>query len=76
MQNLVDQMVMVNETQISEAMHYAENRLHQILEPSGAAGIAGLLAYAAKIAPESHIAVILTGANSDTTEDSESPDIG
>ncbi|TKI06732.1 pyridoxal-phosphate dependent enzyme [Martelella alba] len=63
MRGVVDDIVLANEEQIALAAHYALKYAGLILEPSGAAALAGILAYAGKIASDSRVAAILTGAN-------------
>ncbi len=63
---LVDQVVTVSDAEIEQAMLAAWTRLHLVVEPSGAVGLAALLA--GRIPPPaagSSTAVVLTGGNVD-----------
>ena len=59
---LVDEIVTVTDAQLVEAMRFAFERLKLVLEPSGAAGLAALLAGAVK-APGRRIGVVISGGN-------------
>jgi threonine dehydratase len=63
---LVDEVVTVTEAEIEQAMLAVWTRLHLVVEPSGAVGVAALLA--GRIPPPSagsRIAVVLSGGNVD-----------
>lgn len=60
MKNLVDEMVLVDDAQLLQAMRLAASTLGLILEPAGAAGLAAIQAHA--IAGE-QLATVLTGSN-------------
>ena len=61
--DLVDDIVLVSELQIAEAVRHAYWEERQIVEGSGAVGIAALMRD--KIAPQGPIVVVLTGGNID-----------
>lgn len=63
MRGLVDDMILVDEEQIALAVHYALKYAGLILEPSGAAALAGILSCAGALKPDSRVAAVLTGAN-------------
>lgn len=58
--NLVDEMVLVSDSQLLDAMRLAASTLGLLLEPSGAAGLAAIQAHA--LAGE-QLATVLTGSN-------------
>jgi threo-3-hydroxy-L-aspartate ammonia-lyase len=58
---LVDEVVTVTDRQIVEAMRFAFERLKLVLEPSGAVGLAALLAGAA--GPAARVGIVLSGGN-------------
>jgi threonine dehydratase len=60
MKSLVDDIVLVSDAQMLDAMRIATSTLGLLLEPSGAAGLAAIRAH--KIAGDP-IATILTGSN-------------
>jgi threonine dehydratase len=61
---LVDEVVTVTEAEIEQAMIAAWTRLHLVVEPSGAVGLAALLAGRLPPSPAgSRTAVVLTGGN-------------
>jgi len=60
---LVDDIVLVSEAEIAEGIRHAYWHEHQIIEGSGAVGIAALLA--AKVRPTGPAAVLLSGGNID-----------
>jgi threonine dehydratase len=60
MQGLVDDIVLVDDTQMLEAMRLAAATLGVVLEPSGAAGLAAIQAYAPA---GDRLATVLTGGN-------------
>ena len=63
---LVDDLVTVSEAEIERAMLAAWSRLHLVVEPSGAVGLAALLAGRLPAAPAgSRIALVLSGGNVD-----------
>jgi threo-3-hydroxy-L-aspartate ammonia-lyase len=60
--NLVDEIVLVSDDEIRDALRFAVDRLKTVLEPSGACGLAALLAGRLSPAP-ARIGVILSGGN-------------
>jgi threonine dehydratase len=58
---LVDEMVTVSETEIVEAMAFLFGRMKVVAEPSGAVGVAALLA--GRGGPGARVGVILSGGN-------------
>jgi threonine dehydratase len=60
---LVDDIVLVSDDDIRGALRFAVDRLKQVLEPSGASGLAALLAGAYRPAPGERVGVILSGGN-------------
>jgi peptide deformylase len=60
---IVDDVILVDDEMILQAMQMMEAHDSLILEPSGAAGIAGLLASHHQSSSDENVAVILTGAN-------------
>jgi threonine dehydratase len=60
----IDQMVVVTDQQIWDAMSFAAEHLDTTLEPSGAVGIAALLSGKLKL-PGTRVGVILSGGNVD-----------
>jgi threonine dehydratase len=60
---LVDDIVLVSDDDIRAALRFAVDRLKQILEPSGATGLAALLSGAYRPAEGERIGVILSGGN-------------
>jgi threonine dehydratase len=60
MKCLVDEMVLVNDTQLLEAMRLAVSALGLLLEPAGAAGLAAIRAHALG---GDQLATVLTGSN-------------
>jgi len=61
-QRLVDEIVLVSDEQIRTAMRFAVDRLKLVMEPSGASGLAALLAVRVRPAPP-RIGVIISGGN-------------
>ncbi|WP_328644399.1 pyridoxal-phosphate dependent enzyme [Amycolatopsis sp. NBC_00348] len=59
--NLVDEIALVTDDAIRDAMRFAFERLKLVLEPSGATGIAALLS--GQIATSGRVGVILSGGN-------------
>ena len=59
---LVDEMVVVSEEQILDAMAFAFDRMKLVVEPSGAVGLAALLSGAVRV-DGSRAGVILSGGN-------------
>lgn len=59
--NLVDEIALVTDDAIRDAMRFAFERLKLVLEPSGATGIAALLS--GRIATPGRVGVILSGGN-------------
>lgn len=62
MRERVDEMVLVDDTQIVAAMRFAFERLKVVLEPSGACGLAALLGGAVDVAGQ-RVGVVLSGGN-------------
>ncbi len=60
MKSLVDDIALVSDSQMLDAMRLAVSTLGLLLEPSGAAGLAAIRAHNI---PGDHIATILTGSN-------------
>lgn len=60
MKSLVDDIVLVSDEQMLEAMRLAASTLGLVLEPSGAAGLAAIRAHSIV---GDRIATILTGSN-------------
>jgi threo-3-hydroxy-L-aspartate ammonia-lyase len=60
-QRLVSEVVLVSDGELLDAMRFAFDRLKIVLEPSGACGLAALLA--GRIAPGGRCGVILSGGN-------------
>jgi threonine dehydratase len=60
MRSLVDDIVLVEDSQLLEAMRLAVSTLGIILEPSGAAGLAAIRAHDL---PGDRLATVLTGGN-------------
>lgn len=61
--DLVDEIVLVSEAEIAEAIRHAYWHEHQIIEGSGSVGIAALLS--GKVRPEGVTALLLSGGNID-----------
>jgi threonine dehydratase len=61
----VDELVLVNDTDILAAMTLILERCKLLVEPSGAAALAGLLSGAVKAQPQAPVAIILSGGNID-----------
>lgn len=55
--------VAVSEEEIRAAQRWAVERLHLVVEPGGAVGLAAVLA--GKVAPQAGMLVILSGGNTD-----------
>jgi threonine dehydratase len=60
---LVDDIVLVSDDDLRAALRFAVDRLKQVLEPSGASGLAALLTGAYRPAEGERIGVILSGGN-------------
>lgn len=60
---LAEGVVSVSDGQLLAAMRFAVERLHQVLEPGGAAGLAALLASAVPDVSGRRVGVILSGGN-------------
>ncbi|OIJ68972.1 pyridoxal-phosphate dependent enzyme [Streptomyces mangrovisoli] len=67
---LVDEIVLVGDDEIRDAMRFAFERLKTVLEPSGASGLAALLAGRAGRLPK-RVGVILSGGNVDAARFAE-----
>jgi threonine dehydratase len=61
----VERIALVSEAAIRRAVAFGYRKLGQILEPSGAVALAGILEHAVTKAPEGSTVVLLTGANID-----------
>ena len=59
----VDEVVTVTDTELVEAMRFCFETMKTVAEPSGAAGVAALLA--GRIRPQGNVGVILSGGNVD-----------
>jgi threonine dehydratase len=64
-QQYVDDLVLVSDTAIREAMILILERCKLLVEPGGAAGVAALLSGAATIAPGAPVVAVLSGGNVD-----------
>ncbi len=64
-QQYVDDLVLVNDADILAAMTLILERCKLLVEPSGAAALAGLLSGAVKVQPNAPVAIILSGGNID-----------
>jgi threonine dehydratase len=64
-QRYVDDLVLVSDAAIREAMILILERCKQLAEPGGAAGLAALLSGAAQVAPGAPVVVVLSGGNVD-----------
>lgn len=64
---LVDDVVLVTEDQIREALIVTLQRTKLVCEPAGVAGVAALLAHSAGVTPGSRVASVLSGGNIDLT---------
>jgi len=62
MQGLVDDVLLVDDARLREAMELAEHHAELVLEPSGAAGLAAVRSFPERFAGL-NLATILTGAN-------------
>ena len=62
---LLDRIVTVDDVELVEAMRFAFERLKLVLEPGGAAGLAGLLTGKVDVAGATRVGVILSGGNVD-----------
>ncbi|HEX9638982.1 MAG TPA: threonine/serine dehydratase [Acidobacteriota bacterium] len=63
--DLVQDVVLVTETAIAEALLFILERAKLVVEPAGAAGVAALLSKALPLAPGNRVAVVLSGGNLD-----------
>ena len=61
----VDGVVTVTDEEIVEAMRFLFERMKVVVEPSGAVGVAALLAGRVELPTESQVGVILSGGNVD-----------
>jgi threonine dehydratase len=64
-QQYVDDLVLVNDADILSAMVLILERCKLLVEPAGAAALAGLLGGAVKAQPQAPVAIILSGGNID-----------
>lgn len=62
---LVDEFVLLDDATILAGMRFGLERLKQVLEPSGAAGLAALLAGRVPVRSGERVAVVLSGGNVD-----------
>jgi threonine dehydratase len=62
---LLDGIVTVSDDELVGAMRFAFERLKLVLEPSGAAALAALLAERVDVRDATHVGVILSGGNVD-----------
>jgi threonine dehydratase len=60
---LVDEVVLVGDDEIRDAMRFVFDRLKLVVEPSGATGVAALLA--GRVAPAPRVGVVISGGNVD-----------
>ncbi|BBH70293.1 serine/threonine dehydratase [Actinoplanes sp. OR16] len=60
---LVDEIVLVTDDELRDALRFAVDRLKLVLEPSGASGLAALLSGRVATRPYLRIGVILSGGN-------------
>ena len=60
---LVDEIVTVTDAQLVDAMRFAFDRMKLVVEPSGAAGIAALMAGAVPAAGGKRVGVVISGGN-------------
>ncbi len=67
---LLDEVVLVSDDEIRDALRFAFERLRIVLEPSGATGLAALLAGRVRPVPR-RVGVILSGGNIDAVRFSE-----
>ena len=63
----VDDVITIDEPVILAGLRFALERLKQVLEPAGAAGLAALLAGRIPIRPGERVCVVLSGGNVDVT---------
>lgn len=61
--DLAERVVLVSDAQIVEAMWTTITRTKLCVEPSGAAGLAGLMAHASALAPYAKVVCVLSGGN-------------
>ena len=64
-QQYVDDLVLVNDADILAAMTLILERCKLLVEPAGAAALAGLLSGLVKVQPQAPVAIILSGGNID-----------
>ncbi|MEV7626443.1 pyridoxal-phosphate dependent enzyme [Actinoplanes sp. NPDC089786] len=60
---LVDEIVLVSDDELREGLRFAFDRVKTVLEPSGASGLAALLAKRVEVPAGSKVGVILSGGN-------------
>ncbi|MFG1603552.1 pyridoxal-phosphate dependent enzyme [Actinoplanes sp. NPDC049265] len=60
---LVDEIVLVSDDELREALRFSFDRLKTVLEPSGASGLAALLAKRLDVPSGARVGVILSGGN-------------
>lgn len=60
---LVDEIVLVSDDELREALRFSFDRLKTVLEPSGASGVAALLAKRVAVPAGGRVGVILSGGN-------------
>jgi threonine dehydratase len=61
----VDEVVLVTDDQLRDAMRAYWDELNLLVEPAGAAALAALVSGAARVEPGSRVAVVASGANLD-----------
>ncbi|MGE0801753.1 MAG: threonine/serine dehydratase [Lautropia sp.] len=62
MRSTIDDVLLVSDQDLLAAMHFAHDRIGRLIEPAGAAGLAGLLRHRADFAGR-RVATVLCGAN-------------
>lgn len=62
---LLDRIVLIDDPTIQAGMRFAAERLKQVVEPAGAAGLGALLAGRVPLAAGERVAVVLSGGNVD-----------
>lgn len=70
-QQYVDDLVLVNDSDIKQAMTFLLERCKLLVEPAGAAGLAAVFANKITLRPNSKIVIILSGGNVDLLRLSE-----
>jgi threonine dehydratase len=62
-QRYVDDVVLIDDATICSGMRFSVERLKQVLEPAGAAGLAAVLAGAIPLRADDRVCVVLSGGN-------------